>query len=370
MKIKTSKYLRLIEKLCYVVFYVLVFVFVMKTFFISIYQIPSESMWPTIQPGDWICVDKIGFGGTKHLFGREFSLPKYRTVKRGDVMVFHFPEGDTVFLDNPQLNYYETLELKKRNEDSNFTYINCNKKVSLPLSYQIPYVKRCVGLPGEVIQTIDYKLYINGKALGENREEKKLCNVYYQDKMAVFKLKTTFRFCWNPSEDCSVFSLTNQEQKLFKLSENIDSVRIRKKHRCCIYYFPKELDKEKDWDAINYGPIEIPKKGKRLSINTGNIAAYKRLIETYEGNSLAVKQDSIKINGITTDYYVPKQNYYFMMGDYRTNSIDSRNWGFVPEDHLIGRAFAVGWSREPGQYAWEGIRWARVGNSLTGNQSE
>ena len=320
-------------------------------------------MSPSIWSGDWICVDKIGYGGEYHLLGRELSLPKFRSVHRGDIMVFHFPEGDTVFPAKPKLNYYEVLKCGKEG-DGFFKTVNYGNRVFLPISYRIPYVKRCVGLPGETIKIVNYKVYINGKPLKDNLDKRMIYNVFYQDRNETSSLNTLPRFLSKCGENCGVFSLSDKEKQLLQTVGEVDSIRLSKSYRVSNYYFSKELFEEKKWDVINYGPIEIPQKGKKLSINTSNISIYRRLIETYEGNRLEVRQDSLMINGITTDYYIPTQDYYFMMGDNRTASIDSRNWGFVPEDHLIGRVFTIGWSRDLEVGGLTGIRWGRIFKNL------
>lgn len=364
MKIGENSFLRIAEKFFYVVFYISILAWCIFTFFISRYKIPSHSMAPNLIVGDWICVDKIGFGSSKQMFGKTYSLPKFRDIKRGDVVVFHFPEGDTVFYNRPELNYYEMLERKKIDNNG---FVNYDEKCFLPVYNRPVYVKRCLGLPGEIIQIVHGVVEINGDSIIENYNLKRLCRVYYRDKRASKMGRGSSNYCWEAGEGKSDFSLTDKEKKVFETRAEIDSVKIRDRQRASIYYFPKELDEKMNWGAINFGPIYIPKKGTELMLDEINIAFYRRLIETYEGNHLEILQNRIYINGLETNSYIPKQNYYFMMGDNRGLSIDSRNWGFVPEDHLIGRVFTIGWSREPRKDTWEGIRWSRIGNNLIKN---
>ncbi|MDE5417939.1 signal peptidase I [Labilibaculum sp. DW002] len=354
----------ILERGVYIVFIIGFIIFLLKTFFISAYKIPSHSMSPNLIVGDWICVDKIGFGSSKQMFGKIYSLPKFRDIKRGDVVVFHFPEGDTVFCNRPMQNYYEMLERKRKNKIDNIGFVNYGEKCFLPIRNRPVYVKRCIGLPGEIIQIVHGIVKINGDSITENYNFKRLWRVYYHDKWACEKDIGSSNYWRNRDERITDFSLTDKERKVFQARGDIDSIKVRIRQRASIYYFPKELDEKMNWDAINYGPVKIPKKGSALILNGANIAFYRRLIETYEGNRIEMKEDGIYINEIHTDSYVPKQDYYFMMGDNRDLSIDSRIWGFVPEDHLIGKVFMIGWSSDVEEKTWSGIRWNRIGESI------
>jgi len=132
-----------------------------------------------------------------------------------------------------------------------------------------------------------------------------------------------------------------QDVELLKNDEQIDSIVCCHRFRACRYYFPSILDKQNDWDAYNFDPIIIPKKGIPLLLSSYNLDYYKRLINVYEKNRIVVQNDSVFINGKLTTCYIPKQDYYFVMGDNRDISIDSRNWGFVPYNHIIGTVFYV-----------------------------
>jgi len=116
------------------------------------------------------------------------------------------------------------------------------------------------------------------------------------------------------------------------------------------------------WTRDNYGPIWIPAKGKSIHLDINNIAIYERPIKVYEGNDLQVKDGKIYINGKRTDKYTFKMDYYWMMGDNRHNSADSRYWGFVPEDHIVGKPIFIWWSSDPDRHGFSGIRWSRLFN--------
>jgi signal peptidase I len=124
------------------------------------------------------------------------------------------------------------------------------------------------------------------------------------------------------------------------------------------------LDANTGWTRDNYGPIWIPKKGATITLNMKNIAIYERPIKVYEGNSLEVKGGRIFINGKQTNKYTFKLDYYWMMGDNRHNSADSRYWGFVPEDHIVGKPIFIWWSHSPDKKGFSGIRWSRLFNMV------
>ena len=116
------------------------------------------------------------------------------------------------------------------------------------------------------------------------------------------------------------------------------------------------------WTRDNYGPVWIPKKGESIHLSMSNIAIYERPIKVYEGNDLEVKNGQIYINGKLADSYTFKMDYYWMMGDNRHNSADSRYWGFVPEDHVVGKPIFIWWSSDPDRNGFSGIRWSRLFN--------
>jgi signal peptidase I len=298
--------------------------FMLNTFFLSIYKVPTKSMLPNVVPGDYIFVDKFGYGEEKKMFGRVFSCPKLRDLNRGDIIAFHFPEGDTVFQDYPLLNYYEFQE-NDSTIPNEYYCLNVREKIFLPIKDRIVYVKRCIGMPGEVLQIVNGEILINNNPKVENY---KLMNVYKNcSNSKLENQKWDSSYTYSESSACrSVISTWNfREDVSYKMTS----------------FFPRKLGEEFNWDAKNYGPVKIPRKGTVIKLDTSNIAFYSRLISTYEGNDLQITETNIYINNKLTDIYVPTQNYYFMLGDNRGGSIDSRNWGFVPEDHIVGKVFCT-----------------------------
>jgi len=348
-----------LEGIIYIVIICYVCFILLKALAFSFYQIPSDSMKGAIQPGDWICVNKLGYGGRITLFGHVFSLPVFKNVERGDIVVFHFPEGDTVITKDPIRNYYEVKERNKRK--------GINTKLDLTrldIDYRLPYVKRCIGLPGEELQIIDGGMFINGIQQNDPYDIEQLFWVYFTDELTCERYQHNNNFYWKRGDRRSVFSLTKSERIDLETQAGIDSIRIKERHRATIYYFPLSMDGHLKWDTQNYGPIQIPQKEKSIVLNSITLPFYKRIIEVYEGNKLEVIANDILINGQKVIAYTPKQDYYFMIGDNRGLSIDSRNWGFVPKDHLNGKAFMIGWSAKPNRIGWKSIRWNRIGHSL------
>ena len=224
------------------------------------------------------------------------------------------------------------------------------------------YVKRCVGLPGQTLQIKDHIVYLDGKA---NKEPE---NVQYTYNL---KLKRHFT-----EEELEEWNITSEE--LASLNNNgympltKRVVEEMKKRGDLLESITFHMDKEQwsmypqngnyHWTRDNYGPIWIPKKGASVKLTLENLPIYERPIRAYEGNDLKVNDGKIFINGKEANEYTFKLDYYWMMGDNRHNSADSRYWGFVPEDHIVGKPIFIWWSSDPDRKGFSGIRWSRIGN--------
>ncbi len=360
---------KLLEQILFLAVCAWIIVFILKTFLLSAYKIPSESMLPNIWPGDWVCVDKFGYGNMINLFGKEWQTPKIRSIKRGDIMVFHFPEGDSVFIRDPAINYYD----KKRWSIVNHQHFGGSEVVSLPLTFRIPYLKRCVGLPGDSLQVKNGHLIINNNIFTMNFAIKRWYHIYFRNNTDRSEIISQINHS-HPKffEDHLMASLTsNEKMQLDSYVESglIDSIRPHYETWINPSTYPFLNDKPMPWSWDNYGPVYIPKKGDTLSLLGDNLFKYSRLIEVYENNLFELKLDSIYINGSISDRYVCKKDYYFVMGDNRHNSLDSRNWGLIPADHIIGKAFAVCWSQNSDKTNWKNIRWNRIGMLLRNKKS-
>ncbi len=280
-------------------------------------------------------------------------------------MVFHFPEGDTVFKYDPFQNYYD----RKRWSIVNKHGANViSTTVEIPLRYRLPYVKRCLGLPGDSLTISRGRIAINGSYINEKYAVKRWYHVYSKKEEVVEEAMAKVEHsCFKTWYGHYVALLTFSELKESRMLIEegvVDSISPYYENWVNHSTYPFLGNVPISWTWDNYGPVYVPKKGDTLKLTGDLFYRYQRLIETYEGNDLMRRGDIVLINGHQTDYYVCKQNYYFMMGDNRHNSMDSRNWGLVPENHIIGRFFMVGWSTNENKESWESVRWNRIGKSL------
>lgn len=232
--------------------------------------------------------------------------------------------------------------------------------ISRPTDRRENYVKRCVGLPGQTLQIKDRIVYLDGKP---NKEPDNVQYTYW------VKFKQNL-----PEELIEDLGITNEEftilnatgympmtqrtaSELAKRKDLVESIEINQEET---YWDIYPLNGYKKWTRDNYGPVWIPKKNEKLKLTLDNLPIYERCIRTYEGNKLEVKNGKIYINDQATDYYTFKMDYYWMMGDNRHNSADSRYWGFVPEDHIVGKPIFIWWSSDPDRSGLRGIRWSRL----------
>ena len=283
-----------------------------RVFLFEIYLIPSQSMENTIMPGDIVIVSKWIYGPRMpHLFGKKFHykrLGKLKKLKRFDIVVFNFPCGDTIFMHYPEENYY-MVKNKERYKTLK------DPTLYLPVNKRQPYIKRCIGLPGDTIEVKEWQPYINGVKIVVPVPINLRKNGYIGKNDIESR-----RYPRNASHP--------------KFWQDAMSFRI---------IFPNNFIYR--WNHDIFGPVVIPQKGQRIKLDLVNIWLYKRVIETYEHNILEINKDGIFINGNRVTTYTFSMNYYFMMGDNRPNSKDSMFWGFVPEDHIIGKTSLILFSK-------------------------
>ena len=359
-----KKQTRMVEWTDAIIFAIIAASFI-RTFFFEMYVIPSPSMEKSLLVGDYLLVSKCAYGPRKpntpialpfvhhsmplsNNMVKSFSevwerpymrLKGYTTVKRNDAVVFNFPEGDTVCLGYENPSYYQTCRDKGReNVWKQYTIIH------RPVDKRENYIKRCVGIPGDSIQVIDGQLYINGKP-----QEKK-GEIQYQYEIftdgSTINSKTIERLGISNDDfqrgyiqqGVYVLPLTEKVANQIKTFKIVTKVTRRNEGTTdgSNYIFPH--DSRYKWNEDNFGPIWIPEKGATIDLNLENLPFYKRIINNYEKNELEVKDSAIYINGEKADSYTFKMDYYWMMGDNRHNSQDSRFWGYVPEDHIGGKA--------------------------------
>jgi signal peptidase I len=357
---------------------------IIRTFLIEAYTIPTSSMEKSLLIGDFLFVSKISFGPRVPITPLSFpfahhtmplttntpsfvdwiQLPYYRffglsTIKNLDVVVFNYPDGDTTTLEmQSNRSYYAMVkEMGRENVWKNYHVI------SRPVDKRENFIKRCIGIPGDKLQIIDEKVFINDKELPVpgNAEFKYLVRTNGDGINPKILLKYDITDGEQMSDGNYVFALTSEASSKLKSFANVTDVEkiIAPKGALDNNLFP--FDSTCKWNVDNYGPLTIPKAGVTISINIKNISIYRRIIGTYERNDLKVKDDKIFINGKEATSYTFKMNYYWMMGDNRHNSADSRYWGFVPEDHIVGKAVFVWLSLDPNHGWFDGkIRWNKM----------
>ena len=394
--------------------FALVAVYFINLFFFQNYVIPSSSLEKSLLTGDYLFVSKVSYGPripetpltmplTQHTLPVvdcksyiEWPHWEYRRVKGlgkvelNDIVVFNYPAGDTL-CSAPQYQSYDyygmcysigyQIYTQRPNPDSlsamdRIKYFNTiyeagreelrrnqqeyGEITTRPTDRRENYVKRCVGLPGQTLQIKNRIVYLDGKA---NKEPENVQYSYY------VKLRQRL-----PEEMLKELGISNEDllslnsagympltkravAMLSQRKDLVESIEINTDASDLEIY---PLNGNKHWTRDNYGPIWIPAKGKSINLTLDNIAVYERPIKVYEGNDLKITDGNIFINGKEAKSYTFKMDYYWMMGDNRHNSADSRYWGFVPEDHIVGKPIFIWWSSDPDRNGFSGIRWNRL----------
>jgi signal peptidase I len=355
---------------------------IIRIFLIEAYTIPSSSMEKTLLVGDYLFVSKINYGprvpntplsfpfvhhtlpmteNTKSYI-EWIKLPYYRfsgfqKIKNMDVVVFNYPDGDTLstkFQSNA--SYYQFVRKFGRdavwNNSSYFGDI-----IARPVDKRENFIKRCIGLPGDVIRIVDQKVFINGKE-ENNPGKRQFKYLVHTDGSSINQRNLEKLDITENVENYNngVYELTLSEPALESLKQfsNVRSIEpiIRPAGEWDPDIFP--FDSTYRWNVDNFGPITVPKQGVTVKINSSNICFYRRIISVFEGNKLEETDGRIFVNGKESSTYTFKMNYYWMMGDNRHNSADSRYWGFVPEDHIVGKAVFVWLSMDPNKSLFSG----------------
>jgi len=372
--------------------YALVLVYFLFLFVGQNFQIPSSSLEKTLLTGDFLWVNKYTYGPRVpqtplHFPLAQNTLPllncksyiekpqlKYhrlkglRNVERMDIVVFNFPTGDTVALNCPNPDYY-TLCYQYGREAVRCNEAKFGKIVYRPVDRRDNYVKRCLGLPGETIQIKDGIVYANGKAVEQPASVQ--YNYYVStngtpisdelfDELGISQEDRHIAARMGMQGTQYVLPLTSDMVKRLQQESWVGDIqRIQPAVDEAVYTFP--LGKNYGWTHSNYGPLWVPKKGSTVELTVENLPLYERCIRNYEGNTLQVQDGTILINGKATTTYTFQMDYYWMMGDNRDNSSDSRYWGFVPEDHIVGTPSIILISFDKDHSLLDGgIRWNRI----------
>jgi len=341
------------------------------TYVMQPYTIPTSSLEKSLLVGDFLFVSKYNYGArtpmttvalpmvhdtiplvhTKSYLKWPqlpyFRLPGLEKIHRNDIVVFNWPV-DTV---------YKFFDTSKRKADK-------------PIDKKSNYVKRCQGIPGDNLQIKDGIVFINGKQLILPERAKPqysytvTTNGQSFDPTYILNELHITDGIYQTGENTFLFAaLTEESADRIKNNPIVTSIVRNVSHEAEPAVFPQITN---NWNKDNYGPIYIPHEGKTVALTIDNLPFYKRIITEYEGNDLKVTGNEIRINGSIVNSYTFKQDYYWMMGDNRHNSEDSRYWGYVPENHIVGKPVFIWMSLDSNGKGLNKIRWERLFTTVGG----
>lgn len=321
------------------------------------YSIPTSSMEGTVPQGSHITISGLTYGQRVG----DIRLPGLRQPQRNDLVVFNFPEGDTVVLGFPNMDYYQLARMCGHStllEEEQVIFTSPDGRILKrptggievrSIHEKEPYLKRCVAVAGDTVSITQGIVSVNGQA-EVFPEQGRYDHIFIlSDRFNLRRLEEDHRI---RAEDVQgigagsvIIPLSPATAGTLEHFRNVVSMTRESKPRGA--YGAKDFwpifpnDPRYDWSEDDFGPLYIPKAGVTLQLTEKNLPLYRRVIEVYEHNTLETRGEDILINGVKVTSYTFQQDYYWMMGDNRHRALDSRFWGFVPFDHIIGKVVAV-----------------------------
>lgn len=395
--------------------FALIAVYMINIFLFQNYKIPTSSLEKSLLVGDHLFVSKVSYGPRMPNTPIAFPLVQntfpiintksytswphwdykrlkgFGDVKRDDIVVFNFPAGDTVPFKQTNPDYYNLMmEAGKsqlmRNKDlmpkqpftsdyeRNHYLMNIGRKVIAsdpntfgevlyrPVDRRDNYVKRCVAIPGDVFEIRSNQIYVNGEAV--NNPEDIQHNYRIETDGQALNDRFFERLGISKADQQGIppnyyLPLNKEKAEQVKAMPFIKSIEIEEEQPNGSGFQVFPFSSDYNWSRDNFGPLKMPEAGETVELNMKNLVLYERIITAYEGNQLKVKDNQIYINGELANSYTFKMGYYFMLGDNRHKSADSRYWGFVPEDHIVGKPLLVWLSLDTDKSFPANIRWNR-----------
>jgi signal peptidase I len=386
--------------------YAVVAVTLINIFLFQNYKIPTGSMEKSLLIGDHLFVSKIAYGPrmpntplampfthntmpiTKGKSWSDLIHLKYKRlagtgkVKNNDPIVFNFPAGDTVVIEDQVSSYYDIVRrtaqdlkgsdnINSRTLKDDAYYLDIARKeirsrfhiIYRPVDRRDNYVKRCIGIPGDTILIKGGTVFVNGKQLQENNTQQTTYTILTNG--TIINPKAFERLDISIADQQQFpggyeLPLTKRNYEKITRFSNVTDVKPIYSNAEVFDPFIFPYSKTLKWNLDNFGPVWIPSKGTTVKIDTSNICLYERIIDVYENNDFRIEGNKIIINDIPADSYTFKMDYYWMMGDNRHRSADSRYWGFVPEDHIVGKPKFIWLSINKEANGFKKIRFERM----------